>query len=79
MIMAKIVREFLCHMCGSDLAAFQARVKSGLDPIFDLRKEQPFENQTSPSAVPVYGLSDQTATVERNTVGRSRDPVTKRL
>ena len=44
-----------------------------------MRKEKPFENKTSPAVVPVYGLSDQTATVVRNTVGRSSKSATKRL
>ncbi|GFP21247.1 hypothetical protein HKBW3S06_00473 [Candidatus Hakubella thermalkaliphila] len=39
----------------------------------------PFEKKTSPSAIPVYGLSDQTITVERSTVGWLSSSATKRL
>ena len=37
-----------------------------------MRNRHPSTSMISPSAVPVCGLSDQTATVDRSTSGRSR-------
>src|SRR5438046_366095 len=44
-----------------------------------MRRRMPLEKKTSPSAIPVNGLSDQTTTVERITVGRFNNSATTRL
>src|SRR4030042_759495 len=43
------------------------------------RRRSPLLKKTSPSATPVYGLSDQTTTVERSTDERLKSSATKRL